>query len=333
MSAGAALELRARIETWPIEGAFTISRGAKREAVVVVAEIGDGTHTGRGECTPYPRYGETPEATLSAIEALGGRVEVDRISLQSLMPPSAARNAIDCALWDLEAKATGLRAWQIAGAGEPNPVLTCYTISLAAPVEMAAKAASVPHLPLLKLKLGAKDDAAGDIERMRSVRAARPDARLVADANEGWAEKDLERLLDAAAQFGFETIEQPLPAHADEALARMAHAVPVCADESAHTAGGLDALRDRYDGVNIKLDKTGGLSHALEMSRLARAAGLKIMAGCMVATSLSMAPALMVAQAADWADLDGPLLLARDRVPGLEIRNGLITPAQAALWG
>lgn len=329
----ARLTLAARLETWPIAGAFTISRGAKREAVVVVAEVSDGFHKGRGECVPYPRYGETPEATLAAIEALGGSIPADRTLLQTLMPPCAARNALDCALWDFEAKASGVPAWKRAGSRQPQPLLTCYTISLAAPEEMAARAAAVPHLPLLKLKLGAKDDAAGDAERMRAVRRARPDARLVADANEGWAEADLAHLLAVAADTGLETIEQPLPAGADHALARIAHAVPICADEAAHTADGLAALADRYDAVNIKLDKTGGLTHALEMAAAARAGNLRVMIGCMVATSLAMAPALILAADADWADLDGPLLLARDRTPGLVIEGGLIAPAAGDLWG
>lgn len=328
-----ALRLAAAIETWPIAGAFTISRGVKREAVIVTAEVGDGRHTGRGECVPYPRYAETPEATLAAIRALGPALSLDRAALQKAMPPCAARNALDCALWDFEAKSTGTPAWRLAGAPPPTPVLTCFTISLAAPTEMAAKAESVPHLPLLKLKLGAKGDAAGDIERMRAVRRARPDARLVADANEGWAAADLERLLAVAADIGLETIEQPLPAGDDAILARVPHPVPICADESAHTADGLAALRPRYDAVNIKLDKTGGLTHALDMAAAARALGLRVMVGCMVATSLAMAPALILAASADWADLDGPLLLTRDRTPGLAIDGGVIAPAAPELWG
>ncbi len=327
------LRLTASIETWPIAGTFTISRGAKREAVVVVAELSDGTHVGRGECTPYPRYGETPEGTLTGLESLGGQVTLDRSSWQYLMPPCAARNALDCALWDIEAKRAGKRAWDLAGLTSPKTILTCYTISLAPPDEMAAKAASVPHLPLLKLKLGATDDANGDIERMRAVRRARPDARLVADANEGWTAADLERLMRCAAEIGLETIEQPLPADDDTILAHVPHPVPVCADESAHTAEGLAALRSRYDAVNIKLDKTGGLTHAREMASAARAQGFRIMVGCMVATSLAMAPALILAATADWADLDGPLLLTRDRTPGLSIDNGLIAPASPELWG
>ena len=318
---------RARIETWPIAGTFTISRGSKREAVVVVVEITDGTHTGRGECVPYPRYGQTPEATLAEIEA--APADLDRERLQRQMAPSAARNALDCALWDLEAKRSGHAVSVCAGLAPPKPVLTCYTLSLAAADEMADRAAAVPHLPLLKLKLGAP----GDAERMRAVRRARPDARLVADANEGWAEADVEALLAVAAQTGIEAVEQPLPAGQDGALAGLRRPVPVCADESAHATDSIAALAGRYDAVNIKLDKTGGLTEAMAMAAAARASGLKIMVGCMVATSLSMAPAVLLAQGTDWADLDGPLLLARDRDPGLVIRNGVIEPPLPALWG
>ena len=317
----------ARIESWPIAGTFTISRGTKREAHVVVVEVGDGMVTGRGECVPYPRYDQTPEGTLAAIDAAPLDLEITQ--LQRAMPPSAARNALDCALWDLAAKRAGRRAHELAGLPPPRPILTCYTLSLDAPAAMAAKATSVKHLPLLKLKLGGP----GDAERMRAVRRARPDARLVADANEGWAEADLEPLLAIAAETGIEVVEQPLPAGRDDALARIRRAVPVCADESAHATESLAALAGRYDAVNIKLDKTGGLTEALAMAREARRLGLRIMVGSMVATSLSMAPALLVAQSADWADLDGPLLLARDRDPGLTIANGVIAPAQAALWG
>ncbi len=331
--AAPALRLTASIETWPIAGAFTISRGAKHEAVAVTAQVSDGRHTGHGECIPYPRYGETPEATLAAIQVLGPALTLDRAALQTAMPPCAARNAIDCALWDWESKSTGTPAWRLASSPPPTPILTCYTISLASPAEMAQRAAAVSHLPLLKLKLGAKDDASGDIDRMRAIRRARPDARLVADANEGWAVADLERLMAAAAEFGLETVEQPLPAEDDAILAHITHPLPICADESAHTSEGLAALRDRYDAVNIKLDKTGGLTHALEMATAARTQGLRIMVGCMVATSLAMAPALLLAASADWADLDGPLLLARDRTPGLMIENGIIAPASPELWG
>ncbi|MFO7297474.1 MAG: dipeptide epimerase [Pseudomonadota bacterium] len=320
------LVIDAQIERWPLANAFVISRGAKREAEVVVAQVSDGVYTGRGECVPYPRYGQTPEATLRAIKA--APADLDRDLLQD-WPADAARNALDCALWDLEAKRTGRRAAEIAGLAPLKPVLTCYTLSLDTPEAMATAARAVPHLPLLKLKLGRP----GDAERMRAVRDARPDARLVADANEGWQSSDLAHLLSVAAETGFELIEQPLPADDDAELARVHRPVPVCADESAHTTDDLAALRDRYDAVNIKLDKTGGLTEALRMAREARRLGFRIMTGCMVATSLAMAPALLVAQLADWVDLDGPLLLARDREWGLEIRDGMISPPDPRLWG
>jgi L-alanine-DL-glutamate epimerase-like enolase superfamily enzyme len=335
------LTIDARIERWPIEGAFTISRGSKREATVVVAEISLGERTGRGECVPYPRYGEEPETTLAVIhdagrsllEQAGVNAVLDTADLQRALRPSAARNAIDCAIWDLAAKSADLRAWQIAGLTQPSPCTTCYTLSLADPAEMAKRAAAVPHLPLLKLKLGETAAPQRDADRMIAVRRARPDARLVADANEGWTEDSVARLLAVAADNGFETIEQPLPADGDGMLARIEHPLPICADESAHTAETLSALADRYDAVNIKLDKTGGLTHALAMATEANRLGLDIMVGCMVATSLSMAPALLVAQQARWTDLDGPLLLARDRVPGLVIRDGKIHPPSSELWG
>ena len=321
------LNIEAAIESWPLTGAFVISRGGKWEARVVVARVSDGRVTGRGECVPYPRYGQTPEATLREIQA--APTHLDRELLQREWPPDAARNALDCALWDLEAKRTGKRAAELAGFGAMRPVLTCYTLSLDTPEAMAAAARAVPHLPLLKLKLGQP----GDAERMRAVRKARPDARLVADANEGWQLSDLAALLDVAGQMRVELIEQPLPADNDAALARIERPVPVCADVSAFVTDGLAALRDRYDAVNIKLDKTGGLTEALRMAREARRLGFRIMAGCMVATSLAMAPAMLVAQLADWVDLDGPLLLARDREWGLEIRDGVISPPDPRLWG
>ncbi len=322
------LTLDAAIESWPLAGDFVISRGAKREARVVVVRISDGRVCGRGECLPYPRYDQTPEATLAAILAVDPE-RLDRDRLQRDWPADAARNALDCALWDLEAKRAGRPAAELAGLGGLRPVLTCYTLSLDEPAAMAAAARDVPHLPLLKLKLGRP----GDAERMHAVRQARPDARLVADANEGWQADSLAGLLDVAAEAGFELIEQPLPAGRDAALAGIERRVPVCADESAHTTDGLAQLRDRYDAVNIKLDKTGGLTEALRMAREARRLGFRTMAGCMVATSLAMAPAVLVAQLADWADLDGPLLLSRDREWGLQIRDGVIAPPDPRLWG
>lgn len=322
------LRLEAEIERWPLASAFVISRGAKREAQVVVARVADGRFTGRGECVPYPRYRQSPQATLAALSSVPPAL-LDRERLQRDWPPDAARNALDCALWDLEAKRSHRSAAELAGLAPLRPLLTCYTISLGTPEAMAAAAKAVPQLSLLKLKLGQP----GDDERMRAVREARPDARLVVDANEGWRAEDLGRLFQAAADVGIELIEQPLPADADSALAGIERPVPICADESAHVTDGLAALRDRYDAVNIKLDKTGGLTEALRMAREARALGFRIMAGCMVATSLAMAPAVLVGQLADWVDLDGPLLLAKDREWGLNIRDGVIAPPDPRLWG
>jgi L-Ala-D/L-Glu epimerase len=319
--------ISASIERWPIEGAFTISRGSKREAVVVVVEVSADGIIGRGECVPYARYAETPEATLAELSALGPVADA-RSALASLNS-KAARNALDCAIWDWQAKHSGEAPHVTAGQPAPRPILTCYTLSLDTPEAMAAKARSAANLPLLKLKLGGADDAA----RMRAVRASRPDARLIADANEGWQLSQLVELLAVAAEARFETIEQPLRADADAALATIDHPVPICADESAHDAKGVAALAGRYDAVNIKLDKTGGLTAALAMAEAARAANLRIMVGCMVATSLSMAPALVLAGDADWVDLDGPLLLAKDRANGLVIRDGWISPATTLLWG
>lgn len=321
------LRLSAAAERWPLARPFVISRGAKTEAHVVVATVSDGTHTGRGECVPYARYGESVEGVLEAI--LSAAPLSTRARLQETMPPGAARNAIDCALWDLEAKQARSTVAALIGQPQPKPLPTCYTLSLGSPDEMARAAQSVPHLSLLKLKLGGE----GDIERMRAVRRARPEARLLADANEAWTASMLAPCLAAAAEAGFELIEQPLPASGDMALSSLVRPVPVCADESAHTADGIAALCGRYDAVNIKLDKTGGLTGALAMQHAARQAGLKIMAGCMVATSLAMAPAFLLAQDAEWVDLDGPLLLKADRTPGLAIVDGVIRTPPPGLWG
>jgi L-alanine-DL-glutamate epimerase-like enolase superfamily enzyme len=319
-----------RAESWPIAGAFTISRGAKHAAEVVVVEVeGSGT-VGRGECVPYARYGESVAAVIAEItetaRTAGGRLS--RETLAEALAPGAARNALDCALWDYEAKATGVQVHALAGIDPLKPVLTAYTIGLGTPEKMAAKAASCGH-PLLKLKL----DGDGDEARLRAVRAAVPGARLIVDANEAWRADQLSAQFNACAEAGVELVEQPLPAGEDAALAEVARSVPVCADESAHACDGLAALRARYDAVNIKLDKTGGLSEALAMRAAARRRGFRVMVGCMVGTSLAMAPALLVAQGADWADLDGPLLLAQDRDPGLAFAGALIHPPPPALWG
>lgn len=328
--------LDARIEHWPIEGNFTISRGAKTEAVVVVAEVTVGNMTGRGECVPYPRYGETPDATLAAILGMtdaivsrfGGR-GLDRHALQSAMAPSAARNALDCALLDLEAKQRGQRIWDLLGRAVPLPRVTAFTISLGTPEAMAAATAKAAHRPLLKIKLGGD----GDEMRIAAVRNAAPDSELIVDANEAWTEANLEKNLSACAAAGVTLVEQPLPAGKDAALARIKRPIAVCADESVHDRASLDGLRGRYDAVNIKLDKTGGLTEALAMVDAASAQGFDIMIGCMVATSLAMAPAMLIAQQARFVDLDGPLLLARDRDGGLRYHGSLVYPPEPALWG
>jgi L-alanine-DL-glutamate epimerase-like enolase superfamily enzyme len=323
----ATLKVEATVERWPIAGTFVISRGAKRQAAVVVATVSDDTHTGRGECCPYARYGETVEGVRDAIAAVGS--VAGRAELAERLPPGAARNAIDCALWDWEAKRAGASAASLAGVPPLRPVTTAYTISLGAPEEMAAKAAAARAMPLLKLKLG----GAGDAQRLRRIRQACPDTRLIADANEAWTPELLPGLMAVAAETRIELIEQPLPAGADAALAEISRRVPVCADESLHTRAGLADLAARYDAVNIKLDKAGGLTEALALAAAARAAGLMVMVGCMVATSLAMAPAILLAQTADWVDLDGPLLLARDRQPGLVYEGALVHPPTPELWG
>jgi L-Ala-D/L-Glu epimerase / N-acetyl-D-glutamate racemase len=323
--------LLARIERWPIAGSFTISRGAKTEAVTVVAEVSQGGLTGRGECVPYSRYGETAEATLAAVQAMQEplRRGLDRPALQAAMPPGAARNALDCALLDLEAKTRGQRVWDLLGRSEPRACVTAYTISLASPEAMAAATAKAAHRPLLKIKLGGD----GDGKRIAAVRKAAPDCELIVDANEAWAPANLEQNLAACMEAGVTLVEQPLPAGQDEMLARIRRPLAVCADESVHDRASLDGLRDRYDAVNIKLDKTGGLTEALAMADAAQALGFEIMIGCMVATSLAMAPAMLLAQQARFVDLDGPLLLARDREGGLRYDGSLVYPPDAALWG
>jgi L-alanine-DL-glutamate epimerase-like enolase superfamily enzyme len=328
--------IEARIEHWPIEGNFTISRGAKTEAVVVVAELRHGGAIGRGECVPYPRYGETPEATLKAIlgmkDAIVGKfgsIGLDRQALQAAMPPSAARNALDCALLDLEAKQDGRRIWERLGRNAPSACVTAYTISLGTPEAMAAATAKAAHRKLLKIKLGGD----GDSLRIAAVRKAAPNCELVVDANEAWTEANLEQNLAACAAAGVTLVEQPLPAGRDGRLAQIKRPITVCADESVHDRASLSGLRDRYDAVNIKLDKTGGLTEALAMADAATAQGFGIMVGCMVATSLSMAPAMLLAPLARFVDLDGPLLLARDRDGGLRYDGSLVYPPDATLWG
>jgi L-alanine-DL-glutamate epimerase-like enolase superfamily enzyme len=324
-------ELTARVEHWPLAQPFVISRGAKTEAEVVIAEIADGAHRGRGEAVPYARYGETVEGVLAQIERARGRIEAGagRVELQALLPAGAARNALDCALWDLEAKRAGVRAWTLAGRARLDPVKTCFTISLG-PVEAMAEAARAnARRPMLKLKIGARDD----LDAVSAVRAAAPRARLIVDANEALTFDELRRLAPELVRLGVMLLEQPLPAGEDEALEGYASPVPLCADESLHTRAELAACARLYRFINIKLDKAGGLTEALALAAEARAGGLGLMVGCMVATSLAMAPAMIVAQGAEVVDLDGPLLLARDREPGLTIIGSLLEPPPRDLWG
>jgi L-alanine-DL-glutamate epimerase-like enolase superfamily enzyme len=323
------LSLSVHIERWPIAGSFAISRGTKSEAVVVVAELSQGAHRGRGECVPYARYGETPEGVAAAIEALDLRHGLDRERLCGLLPPGAARNALDCALWDLEAKRSRRPVHALAGLAPPRPLTTAFTISLDTPERMAMAAAKAADRAVLKIKLGGEDDLA----RIEAVRHSAPRCRLIVDANEGWRPQELESRLAACAKAGVTLVEQPLPAGADDALAAGARPLPVCADESAHAAASLPALAGKYDAVNIKLDKTGGLTEAIRMLEEAERMGFLIMVGCMVATSLALAPAMLVAQRATVVDLDGALLLARDRPHGLRYQDSLVHPPESALWG
>ncbi len=324
--------LEVAVDRFPIAGLFTIARGSRTEAVVVTVTITDGTAIGRGECVPYARYGETVEGVVEAIKALGGRIAagLDRPALQGALPPGAARNAIDCALWDLDAKLTGVPAHVAAGLDRIGPVTTAYTISLAEPAAMAEAAARAADRPLLKIKLGAAD---GDADRIEAVRRAAPDSTLIADANEGWTRENVAFLLDACAGAGFVLVEQPLRAGEDEVLAEMTHPVPICADESVHDRHDLEKLVGRYDAINIKLDKAGGLTEALLLSAEAQRLGLGIMVGCMLGSSLAMAPAMLLTPRARFVDLDAPLLLARDREPGLSYTGSLVAPPPPVLWG
>jgi L-Ala-D/L-Glu epimerase len=323
--------LSVRREQWKVAQPFVISRGSKTIAETIVAEVKVGALSGRGEAVPYPRYGESVDGALAALEAMQDAVAagLDRVGLQQAMPPGAARNALDAAFWDLEAKETDTSVWELAGVDEPRPLTTAFTLSLDTPERMAAVAAENRLRPLLKLKLG----GAGDVERVRAVRAAVPNAQIIVDANEGWTEDQLIEFGPAMALLGVLLIEQPLPEGGDGALALAPHPVPICADESCHASAGLAGLVGRYDFVNVKLDKTGGLTEAMLLCEMARGHGLGIMVGCMVAGSLAMAPALVLAQRADFVDLDGPLLLARDRQPGLRYDGSIVYPPKPNLWG
>ncbi|TCR83980.1 N-acetyl-D-Glu racemase DgcA [Rhizobium sp. BK376] len=320
-----------QMNSFPIAGTFTISRGTKTTADVVTCTIFEEGISGWGECVPYRRYGESIESVIAEIEAARPAIEagLTRENLQRAMKPGAARNAVDCALWDIETKLSGKSVASRIGVSAPKPLTTAYTISLGEPETMAAQAREYSHRALLKVKVGTTDDES----RIRAVRAAAPDAAIILDANEGWPEETLARHLQIAAEAGITLVEQPLPAGNDALLASIDRPVIVCADESVHHTGDLASLRDRYDAVNIKLDKTGGLTEALAMKREAQRLGFQTMIGCMVGTSLAVAPAVLLAQDADFVDLDGPLLLARDREPGLRYEASLVFPPASELWG
>ncbi|MBK1615540.1 dipeptide epimerase [Rubrivivax gelatinosus] len=322
--------LEVAVERWAIAGGFTIARGTKTEAVVVVASITQGGLTGRGECVPYARYGETVDGVAELVRAQAGLVAAGggRAELAAALPAGAASNALDAALWALEARTAGRPVWALAGLPEPQPVVTAYTLSLGDPAAMAAAAARAAARPLLKVKLGGE----GDDERIRAVRAAAPGATLIVDANEAWTEATLERHLAACAAAGVALIEQPLPAAADAVLEGFASPVPLCADESFHGRETLDQVARRYAFVNLKLDKTGGLTEAIAVARAAQERGLGLMVGCMLGTSLAMAPAFLLARWAAFVDLDGPLLLSRDREGGFAFDGSLMQPPPPGLW-
>ncbi|WP_375173975.1 N-acetyl-D-Glu racemase DgcA [Pseudooceanicola sp.] len=321
------VQLSVTADTFPLAEVFTISRGSRTEAHVLTVKVTDGTWTGWGECVPYARYGETLDSVTAEIEGLS--LPLDRAVLQEVLPAGAARNAVDCALWDLEAKRAGRRAFELAGVPTPGPEITAYTLSLADPEVMEASARKNAHRPLLKIKLGTPDD----MPRLEAVRRGAPEARIIVDANEGWSAEVYADLAPHLVRLGVALVEQPLPAGEDEALIGMERPVPVCADESCHDRESLPGLKGKYDVVNIKLDKTGGLTEALALREAALAEGYDIMVGCMVGSSLAMAPAVLVAQGAMITDLDGPLLLAQDRDHALRFDDKGVHPSDPALWG
>src|SRR5262245_2109476 len=324
------LKIEAKEEIFPLHHTFRISRGSRTEACVITVRISDGQYIGRGEGVPITRYNQSADSVLAQIESIQAHGDLDRNKLSQLLPAGAARNALDCALWDLEAKRSGKRAWELANIPIADQVETSFTISLDTPAKMAAAAAAANESPILKLKLYIDDS---DLARVQAVRAAAPNARLVIDANESWSPRHYRDMVSPLRELGVELIEQPFPADADEVLETLDHPIPVCADESCHTTNDLQRLKNRYDAINIKLDKTGGLTEALDLYRRGRDYDFKILIGCMVCTSLSIAPARVLASEADWVDLDGPLLLARDRDDGLHYEHGKIAMPQRELWG
>ena len=349
------LLIEAREEVWPLKEVFRISRGSRTEAQVVVVTVSDGEHFGHGEGVPIKRYKQSIASVIVQIESVNRVRDLDRFKLQQLLPPGAARNALDCALWDLEAKRSGKRVWELANIPimscsrrsvgdahashseaatprEPNvdQVETSFTISLDTPEKMAAGAKAAATKPILKLKLGGENL---DLSRVQAVHAGAPNARLLIDANESWSPEHYRKIVPAFQELAVELIEQPFPADADEVLETLDHPIPVCADESCHTTADVPRLKNRYEVINVKLDKTGGLTEALRLCERARESGFKLLIGCMVGTSLGMAPARLLASAAEWVDLDGPLLLARDREHALAYTNGRLGLPSSQLWG
>ena len=314
-------------DVFQLAEAFTISRGSRTEAQVLTVRVHRGGVTGWGECVPYARYDETLDSVTAQIESLPEGI--DRIALQDALPAGAARNAVDCALWDLEAKTAGRRVWDLAGLPAPRPEITAFTLSLDSPEKMEAAARKHAHRPLLKIKLGTPDD----MPRLEAVRRGAPDARIIIDANEGWSAEVYADLAPHLVKLGVSLVEQPLPAGDDDALIGIDRPVPLCADESCHDRASLPALKGKYDVANIKLDKTGGLTEALALRDAARAQGFDIMTGCMVGSSLAMAPAVLIAQGATVTDLDGPLLLAEDRDAPLVFDAAGVHPPTPELWG
>ncbi len=321
------MQIEVNRDVFRLAQVFTISRGSRTEAQVLTVRITDGGATGWGECVPYARYGETLESVTAEIEGLPDKIT--RAALYDLLPAGAARNAVDCALWDLEAKQTGKRVWELAGLAGPGPEITAYTLSLDEPAKMQAQAAKNAYRPLLKIKLGTPDD----MPRLEAVRAGAPKSQIIIDANEGWSAEVYADLAPHLVRLGVSLVEQPLPAGDDDALIGMDRPVPVCADESCHDRASLPKLKGKYDVVNIKLDKTGGLTEALALRDAALAEGYDVMVGCMVGSSLAMAPATLVAQGAKIVDLDGPLLLAEDRENALTFDAAGVHPPVASLWG
>ena len=320
----------AQEEIWPLDKPFRISRGTHSEARVVVVTVTDGQHTGRGEAVPISRYNQSVASVLAQIESIKSETNFDRRRTQELLPPGAARNALDCAFWDLEAKISGKRVWELANIPMVHFLETSFTISLDTPAAMAAAAKANANAPILKLKLGGDDL---DLARVEAVREAAPAARLLIDANESWSPAHYQKIVPALRGLWVELIEQPFPADVDEVLETLDHPIPVCADESCHTSADLVRLTNRYEMINVKLDKTGGLTEGLLLTERARQSGFKLLIGCMVCTSLGIAPARLIASTADYVDLDGPFLLARDRDHGLSYQNGKIDIPSRELWG